>query len=85
MATLRVPYTPEGGAQPGGKPIQVSYYQMAIGIDIDCSKGRVYWTDIAGKAIKSSEYNGTKVATVLDNGNILLMKEKFIFWRESSI
>lgn len=57
MATLRVPFEPT--TKDMGKPIQIQYYQMAIGLDIDCYEGRVYWSDITGKAIKSSNYNGT--------------------------
>lgn len=66
MATLRVPFKPN--PKDLGRPIQIQYYQMAIGLDIDCYEGRVYWSDITGKAIKSSAYNGTKCVDFLTNG-----------------
>lgn len=66
MATLRVPF--EQTARDIGKPIQIQYYQMAIGLDIDCIEGRVYWSDITGKAIKSSAYNGTGFQNFITEG-----------------
>lgn len=32
---------------------------MAIGIDKDCSTGRVYWSDISTKEIYSANYDGS--------------------------
>lgn len=66
MATLRVPFVPT--PRDMGKPIQIQYYQMAIGLDVDCYAGRVYWGDIAGKAIKTSNYNGTDYSDFLIEG-----------------
>ncbi|XP_050299870.1 nidogen [Anthonomus grandis grandis] len=42
-----------------GKPIQIKAYQTAVGLDIDCLEGRVYWSDIMSQAIRSSLYNGS--------------------------
>lgn len=66
MATLRVPFEPKPGDL--GRPIQIHHYQMAIGLDIDCIDGRVYWSDITGKAIKSSRYNGTDFKNFITEG-----------------
>lgn len=33
---------------------------MAIGLDKDCSQGRVYWSDITMKQIASSKYDGSE-------------------------
>ncbi|XP_047002161.1 nidogen isoform X1 [Schistocerca americana] len=57
MAMMRVPFKPS--RKDPGNFIFYQYYQMAIGIDIDCEEGRVYWSDITGKRIKSSNYNGS--------------------------
>lgn len=70
MATLRVPFVPT--PRDMGRPIQIQYYQMAIGLDIDCYEGRVYWSDITGKAIKSSTYNGTDFENFLEDGKYFL-------------
>lgn len=70
MATLRVPFNPT--PRNPGRPIQIQYYQMAIGLDIDCYEGRVYWSDITGKAIKSSAYNGTGYMDFLVSGKLFL-------------
>ncbi|KAL1489768.1 hypothetical protein ABEB36_013702 [Hypothenemus hampei] len=54
-ATHRIPL--DGQSQ--GKPIQTRAYQTAVGLDIDCTEGRVYWSDISLNAIRSSLYNGS--------------------------
>ncbi|KAF4521231.1 hypothetical protein B566_EDAN005442 [Ephemera danica] len=56
MATLRIPFKPTFNNR--GRPIQIQYYQTAVGIDIDCLEGRVYWGDVNGKTIKSCKYDG---------------------------
>ncbi|CAG9854211.1 unnamed protein product [Phyllotreta striolata] len=57
MATLRVPLNPKQ-TRPR-KPIQAKAFQTAVGLDVDCLEGRVYWSDISGRAIRSSLLNGT--------------------------
>lgn len=66
MATLRVPFEPT--SQDQGRPIHISYLQMAIGLDIDCAEGKVYWSDITGRMIKTSKYDGTSLTSFLTNG-----------------
>lgn len=66
MATLRIPFEPSS-TNPG-RPIQLTYYQMVIGLDIDCSAARVYWSDITNRVIKSSNYDGTIIETFLAQG-----------------
>lgn len=41
---------------------------MAIGIDKDCSTGRVYWSDISTKQIYSSKYDGSDRRTFISDG-----------------
>lgn len=50
------------------KPIMMQYLQQSIGIDIDCTENRVYWSDIAGKKIESASYMGTDVKKFLSEG-----------------
>ncbi|XP_017775713.1 PREDICTED: nidogen-2 [Nicrophorus vespilloides] len=57
IATLKVPYERSRYAE--GKPIQLKYFQLAVGLDVDCFAGRVYWSDINFKAIRSSSYTGS--------------------------
>lgn len=43
--------------------------QMAIGLDKDCTQGRVYWNDITNKQIVSVKYDGTDRQVFIKNGN----------------
>lgn len=42
---------------------------MAIGIDKDCSTGRVYWSDISTKQIFTAKYDGTDKKTFISEGS----------------
>ncbi|KAG4067397.1 hypothetical protein HA402_011951, partial [Bradysia odoriphaga] len=52
VATVRIPFDGKRG-----QPVSMS--NMAIGLDKDCSQGRVYWSDISNKQIVSVKYDGT--------------------------
>lgn len=41
---------------------------MAIGIDKDCTTGRVYWSDISTKQIYSARYNGSDKKAFISEG-----------------
>lgn len=43
--------------------------KMAIGLDKDCSQGRVYWSDISNKQIVSVKYDGTDRQVFIKDGN----------------
>lgn len=47
----------------------LSSIQMAIGVDKDCSQGRVYWSDISNKQIVSVKYDGTDRQVFIKDGN----------------
>ncbi len=51
-------------------PLVVEPFQTAIGIDIDCPNNRIYWSDVATRAIKTASFNGSDKATFLDEGKI---------------
>jgi nidogen (entactin) len=53
------------------EPIQIKYFQTAVGLDIDCFEGRVYWSDISGMAIRSSTYNGSAKSDFITQGNFV--------------
>lgn len=49
MATHRIPFAPT--QQQPGYPIYIDYKQMAIALDIDCSDGKAYSSDITGNRL----------------------------------
>ncbi|XP_054262351.1 nidogen isoform X2 [Macrosteles quadrilineatus] len=59
MATVKIPQQPS--VTNPGKPIQLQYDQVAIGIAVDCVEGLVYWSDINGQVIKHSSLNGKDI------------------------
>lgn len=46
--------------------------QMAIGIDKDCSTGRVYWSDISSKQIFSAKYDGSDKKPFITEGILIV-------------
>ena len=61
MMLFHVPFSGKGS-----KPINIQSSQVASGIDIDCMKGHVYWTDTTNRLIKRADINGKNVETFLD-------------------
>lgn len=63
---------------------------IAVGVDVDCTEQRVYWSDVASKSIKSMLYNGTGITTFLDQdivspeGIAVDWVSKNIYWADSS-
>ena len=49
----------------GSKPINVLSSQVASGIDIDCMKGQVYWSDTTNKLIKRASIDGKNAETYI--------------------
>ncbi|KAG8236148.1 hypothetical protein J437_LFUL001582 [Ladona fulva] len=88
MSTLRVPFNPT--ASNPGQPIQIHYFQVAVGIDIDCQEGRVYWSDVNGRTIKSSKYDGSDIQIFLDTdigspeGLSIDWVSRNIYWTDST-
>lgn len=67
MATLRVPLEHKTSSM--NRPIQIKTYQTAVGLDIDCLEGRVYWSDVSGRAIRSALFNGSNKIDFIKEGN----------------
>ena len=60
MMIFKVPFSGKGS-----KPINIQSSQVATGIDIDCMKGQVYWTDTTNNIIKRSDIDGKNGETFL--------------------
>jgi len=67
------------------------FLDLATGIDIDCHEGRVYWSDVNGKAIRSSEYNGANSSRFAGaeiespEGLAIDWVSRNIFWTDSAL
>lgn len=68
MSVLKMPL--EVKVKDKGKIIVMEPFQTAVGIDIDCLNGYVYWTDVAQAKIKRARYNGSDIEVVLDQGRL---------------
>lgn len=77
MATLRVPL--ENKKSSMNKPIQIKIYQTAVGLDIDCLEGRVYWSDVSGRAIRSASFNGSNKIDFIKEGRTINS-----YWKNSN-
>ena len=62
MMLFKVPFSGKGS-----KPIIVLSSQVASGIDIDCMKGQVYWSDTTNKLIKRASIDGKNVETFMSD------------------
>lgn len=49
-------------------PLQSAVYQMAVGVDVDCLAGKIYWADVAGHTIKRASYDGSGFEQFLTDG-----------------
>jgi len=62
---LQIPFQPTPTDL--GRHLVLKPMQQAIGIDIDCSENRVFWSDIVGGNIYSSDYTGHNLQTFINN------------------
>ncbi|XP_046664076.1 nidogen isoform X2 [Homalodisca vitripennis] len=65
MATVRVPLEPT--RTDPGRPIQLQYDQITIGLAVDCVEGLIYWSDITGQVIKSSSLSGKDITNFVED------------------
>jgi hypothetical protein len=56
MSVLKVPFEPE--PTNSGAPILLDPLQTAVGIDADCVRGKIYFGDVSGGVISSSNFDG---------------------------
>ncbi|XP_049867994.1 nidogen [Pectinophora gossypiella] len=70
-------------------PINSAIYQIAVGIDVDCETGRIYWGDVVGNAIRRAAYDGSGFDSFLSNdvkspeGVSIDWSARNIFWTDS--
>ncbi|VVC93154.1 unnamed protein product [Leptidea sinapis] len=83
----RVPFvvTPSDFA----KPFSSANYQVAVGIDVDCLNGKIYWGDVISSAIKRTSYDGSGFEQFLSQdiqspeGLAVDWSARNIFWTDS--
>ncbi|KRX88301.1 Nidogen-1 [Trichinella pseudospiralis] len=49
-----------------GKQLIVVPFQIAVGVDYDCQEDKIYWTDVSGHSVHSSNLDGSNVTTLFD-------------------
>ncbi|XP_033230470.1 nidogen-like isoform X2 [Belonocnema kinseyi] len=86
MAIHRIPFFPSRDRP--GSPIVVEYEQMTIAIDIDCTRGKAYTSDVNGNRIVSLNYNGTKLESFITGvaspeGIAIDWVSRNLFWADS--
>ncbi|UYV80529.1 NID1 [Cordylochernes scorpioides] len=57
MSVLKMPRDPTRDNP--GHLLLMEPRQTVLGLDVDCQDGRVYWTDMAHRALRSARYNGS--------------------------
>ena len=70
IVTHQIPFESDGRKRKA-KIFQVQARQTAIGLEADCYDGRVYWSDINGKAIRSASYNGSDKRNLVTAGEYI--------------
>lgn len=49
-------------------PINSGIDQIAVGIDVDCQSGKIYWGDVVSNSIKRANYDGSAFELFLPTG-----------------
>lgn len=74
-----------------GIPIFVKSFMTAAGLDVDCFKGKLYWSDTTGSSIMRANYNGSNAQVFLTAKDGLQFPEgiavdwlsRNIYWADS--
>lgn len=53
-------------------PLNSGISQIAVGIDVDCEVGRIYWGDVVSYAIKTAAYDGSDASLFLSEGEFYI-------------
>ncbi|XP_059051418.1 nidogen-like [Achroia grisella] len=86
-SVYRVPFHTNTRQYP--TPINSAIYQTAVGVDVDCERGTIYWGDVIGNSIKSAAYDGSGFNYFLPNdvkapeGISVDWTARNIFWTDS--
>lgn len=64
----KVPFqvTPRDFATPFNSGIS----QIAVGVDVDCERDKIYWGDVVSYAIKTAAYDGSDAGLFLSEGEL---------------
>ena len=86
MSLLRIPFQPTKTDR--GQLILTKPYQIPVGLDTDCLKGQVYWTDVAHGSINRVFYNGSTVETIISEnsspeGIAIDWASRNLYWTDS--
>lgn len=65
-SVYRVPFTVT--AREFATPLNSAIYQIAVGIDVDCLAGNIYWGDVGASSIKRTSYDGSGFEEFLTSG-----------------
>ncbi|XP_068632401.1 nidogen [Battus philenor] len=70
-------------------PLHSAVYQIAVGVDVDCLTGKIYWADVAGHSIQRASYDGSGFEQFLiddvktPEGLSIDWAARNIFWTDS--
>ncbi|XP_072938855.1 nidogen [Epargyreus clarus] len=70
-------------------PLNSAVYQIAVGVDVDCLTGRIYWGDVVSNTIKRVAYDGSGFEQFLPTdvkspeGLAIDWAARNIFWTDS--
>ncbi|XP_064478042.1 nidogen-1-like [Ornithodoros turicata] len=86
MSILQMPFNPSKSNP--GKLLLMEEQQTVVGIAVDCSEGRIYWTDAASGVIRRAWYNGSSPETFRSGlkspeGLAVDWASKNVFWTDS--
>ena len=51
-------------------PLNSGISQIAVGVDVDCDVGKIYWGDVVSYAIKTAAYDGSDAGVFLSEGEL---------------
>ncbi|XP_045768963.1 nidogen [Maniola jurtina] len=86
-SVYRVPFTVT--PREFATPLNSAIYQIAVGIDVDCLAGNIYWGDVGASSIKRTSYDGSRFEEFLSNGVqspegvAIDWEARNIFWTDS--
>lgn len=55
------------------KQLVIFPHQIAVGVDFDCRRQKLFWSDVSGHAIRTSNADGSNLTLVTERG-------KFVFY-----
>ncbi|XP_059095776.1 nidogen-like [Tigriopus californicus] len=87
LALMKIPFSAK--LTNPGVPIMFKTSQTATGLQVDCQEEKIYWTDTTGRAIFSSNYDGSQTEPFLNaamgfpEGIALDVDARNVYWVDS--